>query len=135
MRFNTKSALILVALLALWLSTFSGGYFAYDIRRVFHLAFVVLLLVASIYNRGRNRAFWASFTAIWLVVGFHWPFDRPTQFSPRFLSFEELAYSVARSLSVNGEAMAESFRVLFVAVVASVVGYLAMRIYDSAAKG
>jgi hypothetical protein len=68
-RFGTKSLFVLVAVVALWLSTFGGYGAADDVRRSILLLIFVTAGVAAAYTRGRDRAFCAAFFAVMLLCG------------------------------------------------------------------
>jgi hypothetical protein len=68
-RFGTKSLFILVAVAAMWLSTFSGYGAGEDVRRSIMLLVLVTAGAAAFCTRGRQRAFCAAFFAVMLVCG------------------------------------------------------------------
>src|SRR3954468_11751110 len=68
-RFGTKSLFVLVAVAALWLSTFGGYGAGEDVRRSIMLLILVTAAVAAFCTRGRQRAFCAAFFAVMLVCG------------------------------------------------------------------
>ena len=68
-RFGTKTLLIAFALLALWLSTFSGFPAAPDVRRSMLLLILVASLFLAIYTHGMRRAYWSGFAIVMLLCG------------------------------------------------------------------
>ena len=68
-RFGTKTLLIAFALLALWLSTFSGFPAASDVRRSMLLLVLVASLFLANYSQGKRRAYWSGFTLVMLLCG------------------------------------------------------------------
>lgn len=84
-RFGTKSMMIGFALMALWLSTFSGFAAAADVRRSMLLLILVASAFAAIYFQGKRRAFWAGFAIIMLMCG-GLDIQRPlNRYAPDFL--------------------------------------------------
>lgn len=68
-RFGTRTLLIVFALVALWLSTFSGFAAAQDVRRSMLLSILVAAACLALYSRGRRRAYWAGFAIVMLLCG------------------------------------------------------------------
>jgi hypothetical protein len=68
-RFGTKSLLIGFALVALWLSTFSGFTGAGDVRKSILLLILVTSGFAAVFSRGKQRAFCAGFAIVMLLCG------------------------------------------------------------------
>jgi hypothetical protein len=68
-RFGTKSLFVLVAVAALWLSTFGGYGAGEDVRRSIMLLILVTAGAAAFCARGRQRAFCAAFLAVLMVCG------------------------------------------------------------------
>jgi hypothetical protein len=68
-RFGTKTLLIAFALLALWLSTFSGFQAASDVRRSMLLLILVTSFFLAIYSQGKRRAYWSGFALVMLLCG------------------------------------------------------------------
>src|SRR3954466_12713642 len=68
-RFGTKSLLVLVAVAALWLSTFGGHRGGDAVRRSILLLIFVTAGVAAVCARGRQRAFCVAFFAVMLLCG------------------------------------------------------------------
>jgi hypothetical protein len=64
-----KSMLVAFAVMALWMSTFSGCAGASEVRKTILLGTFMAAGFAALYNRGRRRAFWAGFVAVMLVCG------------------------------------------------------------------
>ena len=60
-RFGTKSLLLVVTLVALWLSTFAGFGAAADVRASILLLIFVGSAVAALCNRGKSPAFSGQF--------------------------------------------------------------------------
>ncbi len=78
-RFGTRSLLIGFALMALWLSTFSGFTGSQDVRRSMLLLILVASLFLAIYSRGKRRAYWSGFAVVILLCGglnLQQPFNR-----------------------------------------------------------
>ena len=69
-RFGIKTLLIGFAVVALWLSTFSGYFAANDVRRCILLAVLAASGYSAAYSRGRSRAFWVGFFVTMLAHGF-----------------------------------------------------------------
>src|SRR5262245_47453075 len=68
-RFGTKSLLVIFAVAAAWLSTFSGYWAAQDVRRSILLMILVTSGALAIYTRGRRRAFWSAFAIVMFLCG------------------------------------------------------------------
>lgn len=67
-RFGIKSLLIVMAMAALWLSTFAGYTGGDDLRAVIMLAILVTSGIAAMSHTGRRRAFWAGFFGTTLAL-------------------------------------------------------------------
>ena len=60
-RFNLKSALIVLGLLALWFASFQMTYIGYDIRKCIRYFLVLIPVVGILFQRGARQAFWTGF--------------------------------------------------------------------------
>lgn len=69
-RFGTKSLLITVTVVVLWLSTLSGFTGSKDIQAFIWTAIVVTSGVAAASYRGRRRAFWLGFFGTMVLMHF-----------------------------------------------------------------
>jgi hypothetical protein len=69
LQFTLKSMLAAVAVVALWLSSFSEYPLTSDVRKSMLLFIFLASGFAAIYNHGRRRAFWAGFFATMLLCG------------------------------------------------------------------
>jgi hypothetical protein len=84
-RFGTKSLLIVVGVVALWLSTFAGYRAGHDVQASILLTIFVGSAVAAVCYSGKRRAFWGSFFGVMLLCGGN-DFQRPLhRYAPTFL--------------------------------------------------
>jgi hypothetical protein len=67
-RFGIKSALIAIAVIAVWLSTFKGYSGGRDVRACIVLTIALASFLAVIYFRGRRQAFWIGFLVSIVVM-------------------------------------------------------------------
>jgi|GEM_PF-6950278 len=70
MQFRLRTLLIVLALVALWLSTITYYEGANDVRALFMLSVLVASGVAVTKYDGRRRAFWVGFFLTVLTTGF-----------------------------------------------------------------
>jgi hypothetical protein len=68
-RFSIRTLLMLVAVVALWLSTIAGYESAHDVRALLMLSVLVASAVAVMKYDGRRRAFWVGFFLTLLTTG------------------------------------------------------------------
>jgi hypothetical protein len=68
-RFSIRSLLILIAVVALWLSTIAGYESANHVRALLMLSVLVASWVAGTKYDGRRRAFWVGFFLTVLTMG------------------------------------------------------------------
>jgi hypothetical protein len=68
-RFGTKTLLFMFILVALWCSTFSGYRSGSDVRASVLLIILLSAGFLAVYGRGRQRAFWAGFFVVMLLMG------------------------------------------------------------------
>jgi hypothetical protein len=88
-QFTLKSMLAAVAVVALWLSSFSEHALTSGVRKSMLLFIFLASGFAANYNQGRRRAFWAGFFATMLLCGglsFHQPLHRYTPEFPTHVS-------------------------------------------------
>jgi hypothetical protein len=84
-RFGTKSLLIVVGVVALWLSTFAGYRAGHDVQASILLTIFIGSAVAALCYSGKRRAFWGSFFGVMLLCGGN-DFQRPLhRYAPSFL--------------------------------------------------
>jgi hypothetical protein len=67
-RFGIKALLIVVAFIALWLSTLTGYAGSNDIQAFIWTAIIVMSGVTALSYTGRRRAFWAGFFGTLLLT-------------------------------------------------------------------
>jgi hypothetical protein len=139
-RFGTKSLLIAVAVVALWLSTLSGYRAGDDVRRSVLLAIFVLAGIAALVCHGPQRAFWGGFFAVMFIMAF--PFYSETfsfgAYTLRFMWANNLIESFTgrvNSNDVHGQAVQQGFIHTIWAVwtlgLATFVGIVSARIYSA----
>jgi hypothetical protein len=68
-KFSIRSLLMLVAVVALWLSTIADYESAHDVRALLVLSVLVASGVAVTKHDGRRRAFWVGFFLTVLTMG------------------------------------------------------------------
>ena len=68
-KFSIRSLLMLIAVVALWLSTSAGYESANDVRALLMLSVLVASGVAATKHDGRRRAFWMGFFLTVLTTG------------------------------------------------------------------
>jgi hypothetical protein len=131
-RFGTKSLLIVVALLALWLSTVNRHAVGSDIRNSIMLAIAVTSLLGVIYYGGQRRAFWTGFFITVLAVSV-----RASPFYPKLYWINNLmsAYGQDRDLPRGATNYVyvfydETFRAFVTLLLATLMGYIGTRIYE-----
>jgi hypothetical protein len=133
MRFSIKSILIIVAVVALWFTSFGvEDRLGDDIRRAILLAAFVLMCVKAILSRGRERVFWLTFSVVWAILGFGPAQQMIEVYVPDFEGMQVLAVRVNRSLDVDQLAIYWTFRILASLPIAAATGYFAALIYDEA---
>ncbi len=134
-RFGIKFMLMLIGVVALWLSTFAGYAAADDVRAFIMLAILVTSGIAAMSHTARRRAFWAGFFGTMLALdtkmffsAFHATFRWMRQFSmdwsPR-LANPDWADQGEMAKSIN----ATIFLALSLAM-ATVIGLLSVYVYD-----
>ena len=136
-RFGTKLLLVAVAVFALWLSTFSGFVGADDVRRSILLVLYLSALLAAIYSRGRERAFWIGFFAMMPVIIF---IPNGGFFVPQFGWVIQLTepYGIGpsgspltpSSPSYTYSAIEDTARALWLLALSATLGYIGAGIYD-----
>jgi hypothetical protein len=100
-RFGTKALLVIFAVAAAWLSTFSGYWAAQDVRRSILLLILVSSAALAMYSRGRRRAFWSAFAFVMFFCG-GISYERLLyRYVPDFLWIESLQTSIAPGSSPN----------------------------------
>jgi hypothetical protein len=132
-RFGIKLLLVAVAVVALWLSTFSGFVGGDDVRRSILLVLYLAALLNAIYSRGRERAFWIGFFAVMPVVfvpsgslgGFFVP-----QFGWVPYLTEPYGAGPSGSPSYTYQAIEDTTRALWFLALSTTVGYIGAGIYD-----
>jgi hypothetical protein len=67
-RYRFKTLLIGMAVVAIWLATFSGFTGAEDVRAFIVVAILVTSGVAALSSVGRQRAFWGGFVATYFIL-------------------------------------------------------------------
>jgi hypothetical protein len=133
-RFNLASLLIVIAVVALWLSTFTAYTGADDVRAFIMLAIVFASGAAAVYSTGAKRAFWGGFFAGTLAMG-----SRTTFFaySPRLTWLNRVSADVARRFpdggipqwKHNSESIQASLYLLTWLVMATILGLICLWVY------
>lgn len=67
-RFGVKSLLVATAVIAAWLSMFSGYVAPMYVRSTIMLGILFSALFTAMYTRGRRRAFWTGFVIAMLLA-------------------------------------------------------------------
>lgn len=125
--------MIFVAVLALWLTSFvAGDELGNDIRRSILLVIFVLVFVQAIFSQRRDRAFWGSFAAVWLLLGCGPLKNIVWIYVPSFDGVSILANWLQHNYAVNQLAAYWSIRLAISLSIAAATGCLAMLIYDNA---
>jgi hypothetical protein len=135
-RFDIKSVLIMTAVVAIWLATFSAPDPGLQgpgvhIRKAMLLIIFVAAGMAAACNRGRSRAFWAAFfvTMLLLVVDVLSGYYRPDCNSIAGNWTNHLTRAFGLSSYVQTFVFC-SIRDGFVIVIATVAGVFAVWVYD-----
>jgi hypothetical protein len=144
-RFQIKTLLIAFAIVALWLSSFSGFAAADDVRRSLLLAVLAVAGYAAAYCRGRRRAFWAGFFFTMLAHGFSLAatFDSTSvqhkfgyistlnftgSFTNRVIPF--LAAQGSPAYHETYRAIEATFAAVWVLTISTVIGLIGLSMYD-----
>jgi hypothetical protein len=135
-QFGTKSLLITVAVVALWLSTFSGFHAGDDVRSSILLVLYLAALLAAIYSRGRDRAFWIGFCAV--IPAVYWVPGNATSmgsdFVPKFYWVEEFTvpHGIGNTNNPNDTfgAILDTAKAIWLLVLSTTLGYIGARIHD-----
>jgi hypothetical protein len=142
-----------MAVVALWLSTFSNFPGAEDVRNSILLLILVSSALLAYCTEGRRRTFWLSFFAVIFVFSgiisskfvprFEW-FRRPAPPSPPTLPFEDeediLGITVQQSavqqisVSYEGDPAHDTVRACGMLILATVAGFIGVYIYDQSRK-
>ena len=123
--------LIVFALVALWLSTFTGYSAAGDVRR----SMVMLTLAASImvayWSNGRQQAFWLGFAIVIVPMGYGIYYHSPEMPIPNFFWTTNLFF---RPATPQGTAIVETIRAVGALLLATVTSFIGVYIYDQTRK-
>jgi hypothetical protein len=139
-RFGTKVLLIAVAIVALWLATLTGFSAGGDVRHSILLMVYVAALLAAIYSRGRERAFWIGFFAVMPVVIVVPSGSLGGFFVPQFgwVPYLTQPYGIGPSGSeiANNvyQAFEDTVRAFWFLGLSSALGYIGAAIYDRSQK-
>jgi hypothetical protein len=99
MRFGTKTLLIVVGVVSLWLSTFTGYRAASEVRASILFVGTFAAGFAAIYSRGSRRAFWSGFVGTLLAL---WVDPSPNvRFVPSFRWYDGLARQWATTVPIG----------------------------------
>jgi hypothetical protein len=149
LRFGTKSLLMLIAVVALWLSTFSNFPGAEDVRNSILLLILIGCALMAYCTEARRRVFWLSFFAVIFVfsgiisIRFLPAFDwirRQTETTTPSLPFEETAdglfgaTSQQSSVSYEGDPAHDTVRAGGMLILATVAGFIGVYIYGQSRK-
>jgi len=133
-RFGTKLLLVAVAVFALWLSTFSGFLGGDDVRRSILLVVYLAALLAAIYSRGRERAFWIGFFAMMPVIIIASNSSLGGYFVPHFgwVPYLTQPYGIGPgdNPSYTYQAIEDTARALWFLALSTILGYIGAGIYD-----
>jgi hypothetical protein len=139
-RFGIKSVLISMAVVAVWLATFSAPDPGLQgpgvhIRKAMLLIIFVAAGMAAACNRGRSRAFWAAFfvTMLLLVVDVLSSYYRPdcNSIARNWTNQVNRMFGLSTYLQTF---VFCSIRDGFVIVIAAVAGVVAAWVYDKSRK-
>jgi hypothetical protein len=83
-RFGTKTLLFVFVLVALWCSTFSGYRSGSDVRASVLLIILLAAGFLAVYGHGRQRAFWAGFFVVMLLMGGNLFQGPASKYTPNF---------------------------------------------------
>jgi hypothetical protein len=123
-RFSTKTVLIAVAFIALWLSAcidvYEGGD---DVRRSLKLLITVASALAAYCFDGRQRVFWLGFAAIWLLTILSNPNSVPLFFGIQHLI--DFYFSQRYHSSIS-----DTVRTSGITVLATIAGLIGLYIFD-----
>ncbi len=130
-RFRLKTMLIVFALVALWLSTFTGYAAGGDVRR----SMVLLTLVASIFaaycSDGSQKAFWLCFAIVIVPMGGGIYYYSPEMPIPNFFWTTNL---FSRPATPLGSAITETIRAVGALLLATIAGFIGVYIYSQTRK-
>ena len=137
-RFSLKTLLIVFAIVALWLSTFSEYPGSEDVRAFIMLACIIASGVAAYGCTTRRRAFWLGFFGAMLMLGTRVPISN---FGAKFQWAIDLSRNLPLYFGVNPGGRGRlvlgiNTTVYFVVmlIVATVVGLLCVYVYDQCRK-
>jgi hypothetical protein len=139
-RFNLKTMLIALAVVALWLATFSwpdsdltgpGS----QIRKAMLQVILVASGVAAVCNHGRSRAFWSAFFATMLLLSVD---VQSAYYRPDCLSIaRSWSRSLSQSFNLNSDLRTKLHGGIWQGLVlgiATVAGLVAVWVYDQSRR-
>src|SRR5688572_6456473 len=135
-RFGLRSMLLVIAVAALWFSTFTEYPFAPHVRRSIVLLVFSLAVLLAIYWRGRWRAFWISFSIMMFLAGttdLQLPLSRLGSGGvPQTIN---ISGSQFRRVSQPFDlAVSESVEMLWAISLSTVAGFLGVQVHDYCRK-
>jgi hypothetical protein len=137
-RFGIKALLIVVTLVALWLSTLTGYAGSNDIQAFIWTAIIVMSGVAALSYTGRRRAFWAGFFGAMLLTSSRTVFNVfGAKLSWSANLSRELATKWQGDTSGRGQMVLNiNTTLIFVVllVAAALIGFLCVVVYDQSRK-
>jgi len=134
-RFSIRSLLILIAVVALWLSTIAGYESAHDVRALIVLSVLVASGVAVTKYDGRRRAFWVGFFLTVLMTGLDGksPFILP--WAQRLLNWYGMRQNLPNmSLNHTYFFLISTIHAAVQLLVATVMGFLGVLVFGAIDK-
>ena len=134
-RFDVKTLLLVFAVVALWLSTFTSHFFANEVRNLILYAILLISGLSAFCFRGRRQMFWLGFFATMLLFMFGSSAASPPHL--RWCAQLYISYKPAHlgsSLSAFDNGVIASMALWLILICSTVMGFVGMRIYDQSQK-
>jgi hypothetical protein len=141
MRYRLRTLMILMAAVALWLSTITGYESAQDVRALLMLSVLVASAAAAISHDGPRRAFWVGFflTVLPMALGSGSPF-LGTAFTFPWAERLLNAYGIFQNASLGGGGnprylfLLYTIHVVVLLLIATAMGFLGVLVFKAIDK-
>jgi len=135
-RYGTRTLLVVIGIITLWLATFAGHGAAQDLRRSMLLLALVAAGCLAIYSDGRRRAFWAGFAIVMFLCG-GLSIDRPLhRYVPDFFWTRTMTESLLatgasrRQQPVVSTGLVDSMTAGWTLALSALAGFVAAQVYS-----
>jgi thiosulfate reductase cytochrome b subunit len=129
-RYRVKTLLLISAVVALWLSTFSEYTSKEDVRQLIVIAVTLMSATAALSATGSKRAFWGGFTASMAI------FQTRSAFysAPRMLWLQELAAKLSGFRDPLTSNIQVTLTVVAWLLISAAIGWLCANVYREAKR-